>query len=234
MKLLHPVNKRLESGFDLKGSLSFTRVVFMHIHKNKIQLKRLLKLLFYFIDKKEARRAIYANIIDSIVSLLNAVEDLKIVPSQNEDKNKINESKSRVFKYYEKLSQSFEKDSRRNCHSMDELQLSEKGSTKPQQRQMSTDGFNSPSHQREAENCCPPTEVIQALQHLWSTPSIQKAYERRNEFQLIDSASYFLDDLDRVCTPDFEPSDDDVLRTRVRTTGIVKIEFEFRHLTVNN
>ena len=160
------------------------------------------------------------------------MEDLKILPSQNEDKNKINESKSRVFKYYERLSLNFEKDSRRNCHSMDEL--SEKESVKPQQRQMSTDGFGSPSHQREDESCCPPTEVIQALQHLWSTPSIRKAYERRNEFQLIDSASYFLDDLDRVCTPDFEPSDDDVLRTRVRTTGIVKIEFEFRHLTVNS
>ena len=59
------------------------------------------------------------------------------------------------------------------------------------------------------------------------------AYERRNEFQLMDSASYFLNDLDRVCAPDFEPTDDDVLRVRVRTTGIVKIEFEFRDMIVS-
>ena len=160
------------------------------------------------------------------------MEDLKILPSQNEDRNKINESKSIVFKYFERLPLSYEKDNRRNCHSMDEL--SDPESTKPQQRQMSTDGFGSPTYQLQEDNCCPPTEVILALQYLWSTPSIRKAFERRNEFQLIDSASYFLDDLDRVCTPSFEPSDDDILRTRVRTTGIVKIEFEFRHLTVNN
>ena len=160
------------------------------------------------------------------------MEDLKIVMSQNDDKNKINESKSIVFQYFQKLPQSHEKDNRRNCHSMDEL--SEKESIKPHQRQMSTDGFGSPSHGLENENCCPPTEVIQALRYLWSAPSIRKAYERRNEFQLIDSASYFLNDLDRVCTPEYEPSDDDILRTRVRTTGIVKIEFEFRHLTVIN
>ena len=160
------------------------------------------------------------------------MEDLKILPSQNEDRNKINESKSIVFKYFERLPLSPEKDNRRNCHSMDEL--SDPESTKPQQRQMSTDGFGSPSYQLVDDNCCPPTKVILALQYLWSTPSIRKAFERRNEFQLIDSASYFLDDLDRVCTPSFEPSDDDILRTRVRTTGIVKIEFEFRHLTVNN
>ena len=32
----------------------------------------------------------------------------------------------------------------------------------------------------------------------------------------------------RLCTPDFVPSDQDVLRTRVKTTGIVKIEFEMK------
>ena len=78
---------------------------------------------------------------------------------------------------------------------------------------------------------CPATE--DALSYLWSCPSIQKAYERRHEIQLSDSAAYFLNDLDRVCNHDYEPTDEDVLRTRVRTVGIVKIEFAFRHLTVS-
>ena len=52
-------------------------------------------------------------------------------------------------------------------------------------------------------------------------------------YQLFDSAHYFLSDVERLCCPEYEPSDQDVLRTRVATTGIVKVEFEYRHLTFN-
>ena len=180
----------------------------------------------------EARYAIYSNIVESITNLINALEDLKIALSMNEDKAQMEESKSLIFKYSDMLQKNTETDTRRNCYSMDEL--SGKNSI-PEKRQMSTEVFrSSTSCLGELDNICPPFEVIQALKYLWSTTSIQKAYERRNEFQLIDSAAYFMNDLDRVCTPDYEPTDDDVLRTRVRTTGIVKIEFEFRHLTVSH
>ena len=53
----------------------------------------------------------------------------------------------------------------------------------------------------------------------------QGVYARRNEFQLNDSAQYFLSDVGRLCAADYVPSDQDVLRSRVKTTGIVKIEF---------
>ena len=53
----------------------------------------------------------------------------------------------------------------------------------------------------------------------------QGVYTRRNEFQLNDSAQYFLSDVGRLCAPDYVPNDQDVLRSRVKTTGIVKIEF---------
>ena len=179
----------------------------------------------------EARNAIYSNIVDAIISLINAVNDLNIKSTQNEDRKKIEESKSVIFKYTETLQREVNQNTRRNCYSMDEI--SKKGGSS-QQRQMSTDVLGSgTSSQVKDTNTCPSKEFIIALQYLWSTPSIQEAYERRNEFQLIDSASYFLDDLDRVCLHGYEPTDDDILRTRVRTTGIVKIEFEFRHLTVS-
>ena len=179
----------------------------------------------------EARRAIYSNIVESIINLINALEDLNITPSVNDDKAKMEESKLLILKYSDMLPRSTENETRRNCYSMDEL------SGKPtltEKRQMSTEVFrSSTSGFAELDNICPPYEVVLALKYLWSTTSIQKAYERRNEFQLIDSASYFMNDLDRVCMAEYEPTDDDVLRTRVRTTGIVKIEFEFRHLTVS-
>ena len=52
-------------------------------------------------------------------------------------------------------------------------------------------------------------------------------------FQLFDSAHYFLSDVERICSPDYQPTDQDVLRTRVASTGIVKVEFLVRHLTFN-
>jgi len=60
---------------------------------------------------------------------------------------------------------------------------------------------------------------------LWSESPIQNAYARRSAFQLPDSASYFFNNVERVARKDFVPSNDDILRARVRTTGIVENSF---------
>ncbi len=77
----------------------------------------------------------------------------------------------------------------------------------------------------------PPVDVTAALRDLWRHPAVRACYRRRTRFQLNDSARYFLDDVERFCAPDFVPGDQDILRTRVRTTGIVRIEFEFGRKT---
>lgn len=38
----------------------------------------------------------------------------------------------------------------------------------------------------------------------------------------------FLDAIDRISTPGYKPSDDDILRSRVATTGIIEIEFPYK------
>jgi len=60
---------------------------------------------------------------------------------------------------------------------------------------------------------------------LWADPGIQKAYENRSKFQLIDSAPYFFSQIDILSSPDFLPTMQDVFRVRVRTTGIVEMDF---------
>jgi len=60
---------------------------------------------------------------------------------------------------------------------------------------------------------------------LWADSGIQKAYENRAKFQLIDSAAYFFTQIDTIASPDYIPSMQDVLRVRVRTTGIVEMDF---------
>jgi len=63
------------------------------------------------------------------------------------------------------------------------------------------------------------------VKRLWAEQAILKAYTRRSSFQLPDSASYFFDNVERVARKDFVPSNDDILRARVRTTGIVENSF---------
>lgn len=48
-----------------------------------------------------------------------------------------------------------------------------------------------------------------------------------NNFFLIFS---FLDDLDRLGAKDYQPTEQDILRTRVKTTGIVEVHFSFKNL----
>jgi len=40
----------------------------------------------------------------------------------------------------------------------------------------------------------------------------------------------FLDDLDRLGASDYSPTEQDILRTRVKTTGIVEVHFNFKNL----
>ncbi|MES1910753.1 MAG: hypothetical protein MHM6MM_003287 [Cercozoa sp. M6MM] len=68
---------------------------------------------------------------------------------------------------------------------------------------------------------------------LWRDPGVQYTYTQRHRFQLIDSAGYFMESLERISQPDFVPTFEDVLRVRVRTTGIVDSSFEIQGRTYN-
>jgi len=68
-------------------------------------------------------------------------------------------------------------------------------------------------------------ELGHAIQALWREPTILAAYEKRSTFQLPDSAAYFFSKIDHVARKDYIPNNDDILRARVRTTGIVENNF---------
>uniref|UniRef100_A0A8B9L4G0 Guanine nucleotide-binding protein G(i) subunit alpha-1 n=1 Tax=Astyanax mexicanus TaxID=7994 RepID=A0A8B9L4G0_ASTMX len=59
---------------------------------------------------------------------------------------------------------------------------------------------------------------------------VQACFSRSREYQLNDSASYYLNDLDRISSAAYVPTQQDVLRTRVKTTGIVETHFTFKDL----
>ena len=61
---------------------------------------------------------------------------------------------------------------------------------------------------------------------LWESEPIQITYERRNEFQIVECAKYFLSRVHEVLSPDYIPTDQDLLQIRQRTIGIVEYKFE--------
>ncbi|CAD5111859.1 DgyrCDS1125 [Dimorphilus gyrociliatus] len=69
-------------------------------------------------------------------------------------------------------------------------------------------------------------EYVEAINKLWADSGIQECYDRRREYQLTDSAKYYLDDVDRVSQPTYLPTLQDILRVRVPTTGIIEYPFD--------
>uniref|UniRef100_A0A8C7IA21 Guanine nucleotide-binding protein subunit alpha n=2 Tax=Salmoninae TaxID=504568 RepID=A0A8C7IA21_ONCKI len=67
---------------------------------------------------------------------------------------------------------------------------------------------------------------ISAIKTLWADPGIQEAYDRRREYQLSDSTKYYLTDLDRISDNNYLPTQQDVLRVRIPTTGIIEYPFD--------
>ncbi|KAJ3782383.1 heterotrimeric GTP-binding alpha subunit [Lentinula aff. detonsa] len=57
------------------------------------------------------------------------------------------------------------------------------------------------------------------IELLWKDNDTQRALEER-EINLRDSPGFFLDDVDRIASPSYQPTDSDIVRARVRTDGV--------------
>jgi hypothetical protein len=73
-------------------------------------------------------------------------------------------------------------------------------------------------------------ELGKNLEELWNDEGIQKVYRQRSKFQLLDSTEYFFAHIKRIAKSDYVPNEQDVLRCRVKTTGIVESEFDFNNI----
>lgn len=65
-----------------------------------------------------------------------------------------------------------------------------------------------------------------AIGALWSDPGIKAVWDRRSEFQIVDSVKYYFDKIDQIKNPGFLPDKDDILYSRVRTSGIVTESYD--------
>jgi GTPase SAR1 family protein len=75
-------------------------------------------------------------------------------------------------------------------------------------------------------------EIASMIKVLWFDQGIRDTYGMRGKrFQLNDTADYFFDNIDRFMDDYFVPTEADVLRCRVRSTGIEEAQFLFDGLT---
>jgi len=69
-------------------------------------------------------------------------------------------------------------------------------------------------------------ELGEIITKLWtSEPAIAQVFKVRSSFQLVDSAEYMLNHVGRMSEPRYIPTEEDVVRVRVRTSGIVEFRF---------
>ncbi|CAN7981610.1 unnamed protein product, partial [Ixodes pacificus] len=81
-----------------------------------------------------------------------------------------------------------------------------------------------------SQECEITPELASMMKRLWQDHGVQHCFSRSREYQLNDSASYYLNALDRISQASYTPTQQDVLRTRVKTTGIVETHFVFKEL----
>jgi guanine nucleotide-binding protein G(i) subunit alpha len=64
------------------------------------------------------------------------------------------------------------------------------------------------------------------LKALWNDPGIKKVWDRRAEYQIVESVKFYFNKLDAIMQPGYMADQQDVLYARVRTSGIVTERYE--------
>ncbi|KAH7326211.1 G protein alpha subunit [Stachybotrys elegans] len=76
-----------------------------------------------------------------------------------------------------------------------------------------------------------PFDLLAPIKSLWEDSGVKAAVAKGNEYALHDNLEYFVTDIDRIWADDFVPNDQDLLRSRLRTTGITETIFDLGQLT---
>ncbi|TFK67591.1 G-alpha-domain-containing protein [Pluteus cervinus] len=67
---------------------------------------------------------------------------------------------------------------------------------------------------------------------LWQDPVVHQILEKRN-LRIQELAGFFLDSLDRVTAPRYMPTDDDILRARLKTLGVSEHRFTMNSSSIS-
>ncbi|KAF8950556.1 guanine nucleotide-binding protein subunit alpha, partial [Entomortierella lignicola] len=96
-------------------------------------------------------------------------------------------------------------------------------------------GFTNPAIPRKITDAKAETDMfldmVPAIKALWADGGIQETFRSGTNLNLQDSASYFLDSVDRIADPNYVPTDNDILQARVRTLAVSEHIFNIDGVT---
>ncbi|KAJ6247392.1 guanine nucleotide-binding protein g(o) subunit alpha [Anaeramoeba flamelloides] len=69
-------------------------------------------------------------------------------------------------------------------------------------------------------------DVYNHVKTIWDDQGIKEVFKRGAEFHLNDTSKFFFDTLETINRIDYIPTDQDILCSRIKTTGISEIQFE--------
>lgn len=73
-------------------------------------------------------------------------------------------------------------------------------------------------------------EIASELSIIWSDSAVQKMYSKRSELQILESVEYFMNKIDLISKEGYIPDQADIVRVRIRTTGVIRHNFELQDL----
>ncbi|KAM0746954.1 guanine nucleotide binding protein, alpha subunit [Meredithblackwellia eburnea MCA 4105] len=75
-------------------------------------------------------------------------------------------------------------------------------------------------------------DLTKAIANLWKDSTTKDVVGQSWKYQLNDSARYFFESLPRIGSQDYVCTDQDILHTRIRTTGITEEKFQIKDNTL--
>ncbi|KAG9308775.1 guanine nucleotide binding protein, alpha subunit [Chiua virens] len=76
-------------------------------------------------------------------------------------------------------------------------------------------------------------EIAEAIDQLWKDPIIPQLMDHTSQFYLMDSAVYFFTDVLRIGAPKYLPTENNVLRAHLKSTGITETRFMMGQLQIH-
>ena len=69
-------------------------------------------------------------------------------------------------------------------------------------------------------------EVAHNISLIWDDPAAKEVYKQIHSCNLSDHTDFFLDNTERIAKADYLPSNEDVIKSRIRTTGVNDIKMD--------
>lgn len=72
--------------------------------------------------------------------------------------------------------------------------------------------------------------IVSFVKDIWNSKEAKEIWENRANYQITESLAYFVESVDRLASKSYMPTEDDYLRCRIISTGIVEQTFTYNQV----